>query len=125
MINPGKNNEAFSTGAVRSSTDADGNLKGRMDLLPWEAIRLVSIHCQEGALNPSYGEHNVDKGIPQHSLIDSALRHLAKYLSGWEDESHLTAAAWNVLWALQQTVTHPELIDVPWKEERDDKIADR
>lgn len=115
MIKQGKENETFSTGAVRSSRDADGNLKGRMDLLPWEAIMLVSKHCQEGAEN--YGEHNVDKGIPQHSLIDSAMRHLAKYMAGWEDESHLRAAAWNVLWALNQTITHPELIDVPWREE--------
>lgn len=117
MIKAGKENETFSTGAVRSSRDSDGNLKGRMDLLPWEAIRLVSIHCQEGAEH--YGEHNVDKGIPQHSLVDSAIRHLAKYLSGWTDEDHLRAACWNCLWALQQTVTHPDLIDVPWEENND------
>ena len=27
----------------------------------------VSKHCEEGALK--YGEHNVDKGIPLHSLL--------------------------------------------------------
>lgn len=117
MINPGKDNVKFATGAVRSVTDANGNLKGRMDLLPWEAIMLVSKHCQEGALNPAYGEHNVDKGLPQHSLLDSAMRHGAKYLAGWTDEDHLTAMCWNALFALQQTITHPELIDVPWRDE--------
>lgn len=119
MIKPGKDNQTFKTGAVRSFTDADGNLKGRMDLLPWEAIMLVSKHCQEGAMNPKYGEHNVDKGLPQSSFMDSAMRHGAKYLAGWEDEDHLVAMCWNALWALQQTVTHKELIDVPWRESND------
>ena len=87
--------------------------KGRMDLLPWEAIIEVSKHCENGA--KKYGEHNVDKGIPTHSLCDSAARHLAKYLSGWDDEPHLLAATWNLLWAVQMTVTHPEMVDTPFK----------
>lgn len=120
MIKFGKENKKFSTGAVRSERDADGNLKGRMDLLPWEAIMLVSKHCQEGAMNPSYGPHNVDKGMPQSSLMDSAMRHGAKYIAGWTDEDHLVAMCWNALFALQQTITHPELIDVPWRQEDDE-----
>ena len=83
--------------------------KGRMDLLPWYGIMEVSKHCEEGALK--YGEHNVDKGIPLHSLLDSASRHLAKYMVGMDDEDHLRAACWNLLWALNQRVTHPELDD--------------
>lgn len=66
-------------------------------------------HCEEGALK--YGEHNVDKGIPLHSLLDSASRHLAKYMVGMDDEDHLRAACWNLLWALNQRETHPELDD--------------
>ena len=69
----------------------------------------VSKHCEEGALK--YGEHNVDKGIPLHSLLDSASRHLAKYMVGMDDEDHLRAACWNLLWALNQRETHPELDD--------------
>lgn len=88
--------------------------KGRMDLLPWAAIMEVSKHCENGAAK--YGEHNVDRGIPTHSLCDSAARHLAKYLDGWTDEPHLLAAAWNLLWAIQMTVKKPELVDTPWKE---------
>nr|DAG27717.1 MAG TPA: cysteine-rich protein [Caudoviricetes sp.] len=83
--------------------------KGRMDLLPWYGIMEVSKHCEEGALK--YGEHNVDKGIPLHSLLDSAARHLAKYMVGMDDEDHLRAACWNLLWALNQRETHPELDD--------------
>lgn len=111
MIKAGKENEVFASGAVKSALDADGNIKGRMDLLPWEAIRLLSIHQQHGA--EVYPEHSIDLGVPQHLLIDSCIRHLAKYMSGWDDESHLVAACFNCMWALQQTITHPDLIDIP------------
>jgi ribosomal protein L44E len=95
----------FETGAKRDMHAG----KGRMDLLPWYGIMEVSKHCEEGALK--YGEHNVDKGIPLHSLLDSAARHLAKYMVGMDDEDHLRAACWNLLWALNQRETHPELDD--------------
>lgn len=101
----------FETGAVRDMHAG----KGRMDLLPWEAIIEVSKHCEEGALK--YGEHNVDKGIPIHSLVDSGFRHLAKYVMGETDEPHLRAAAWNLLWALYMEVKHPELQDLPARQE--------
>lgn len=101
----------FETGAVRDMHEG----KGRMDLLPMTAIIELSKHCEEGA--KKYGEHNVDKGIPQHSLCDSAMRHLAKYMRGDRDENHLRAAFWNLAWAVQQDVERPELNDLPgWKE---------
>lgn len=103
------NRREFGTGAVRDM----GEGKGRMDLLPWAAIMEVSKHCEAGA--KKYGEHNVDKGLPEHSFIDSAFRHLAKHTDGWVDEPHLLAAAWNILWAIQMELKHPELVDVPWK----------
>ena len=101
----------FETGAVRDMHEG----KGRMDLLPWSAIMEVSKHCENGA--KKYGEHNVDKGIPTSSLCDSAARHLAKYLDGWDDEPHLLAAAWNLLWAVEMTIKHPELVNTPWKDD--------
>ena len=97
----------FFTGAVRDMQAG----KGRMDLLPWSAIMEVARHCEEGALK--YGERNVEKGIPIHSLIDSALRHLAKYMMGRTDEPHLRAAAWNVLYALWMELERPEMQDIP------------
>jgi hypothetical protein len=99
---------AFGSGAVRDMSEG----KGRMDLLPWAAIMEVAKHCENGA--KKYGEHNVDKGIPTHSLCDSAARHLAKYLDGWDDEPHLLAAAWNLLWAIQMEIKHPEMVDTPF-----------
>ncbi|MBP3409704.1 MAG: hypothetical protein J6M10_01795 [Clostridia bacterium] len=101
---------AFGTGAVRDMHAG----KGRFDLLPWHAIHDVAKHCEEGALK--YGERNVDKGIPQHSFIDSAFWHLKNYWTGETDEHHLRAAAWNILWALEQETTHPDLIDLPGRE---------
>ena len=106
MIKDSGNRTEFSTGAQRDIRHG----KGRMDLLPWYGIMEVSKHCEEGA--EKYGEHNVDKGIPLHSLCDSAARHLAKFIAGEMDEDHLRAAAWNLLWALNQRTTHPELDDL-------------
>ncbi len=105
MIKDSGDRTEFETGAKRDMHAG----KGRMDLLPWYGIMEVSKHCEEGALK--YGEHNVDKGIPLHSLLDSAERHLAKYMVGMDDEDHLRAACWNLLWALNQRTTHPELDD--------------
>lgn len=101
----------FSTGAVR---DMHGG-KGRFDLVPWEAIWELAKHCEAGA--EKYGERNCEKGIPIHSLIDSAIRHLAKYLMGWNDEPHLRAALWNVAFAIYMEQKHPEMQDIPTRKE--------
>lgn len=92
--------------------------KGRMDLLPWAALMEISKHCENGA--NKYGEHNVERGIPIHSFCDSAFRHLAKYMEGWDDEPHLLAAAWNLLFAIQTEIEHPEMKDVPWEQHEED-----
>ena len=107
MIKDSGERTEFGTGAVRDMHSG----KGRMDLLPWEALIEVSKHCEEGALK--YGERNCEKGIPIHSLIDSAFRHLAKYRMGMKYEPHLRAAAWNILIALYMEIKHPELQDIP------------
>lgn len=99
----------FNTGAVRDNADG----KGRMDLLPWNAIIELSKHCERGAKH--YGENNVRKGIPFHSLSDSGARHLAKWIAGITDEpTHLVAACWNLMWLLEETLTRQELNDMPW-----------
>lgn len=116
MIKDSGERTEFSTGAVRDMKRG----VGRMDLLPWYGIMEVSKHCEEGA--EKYGEHNVDKGIPLHSLCDSAARHLAKFIAGEIDEDHLRAAAWNLLWALNQRKTHPELDDLYSHKETVEKV---
>ena len=101
----------FETGAVRDIHQG----KGRYDLLPWEAIHELAKHCEEGALK--YGERNCEKGIPIHSLIDSAFRHLSCYMQGMKDESHLRAAMWNIAFAIYMEEKHPEMQDIPTRKE--------
>lgn len=116
MIKDSGKRTEFETGAKRDIQHG----KGRMDLLPWYGIIEVSKHCEEGA--DKYGEHNVDRGIPLHSLCDSAARHLAKFIAGEMDEDHLRAAAWNLLWALNQRTTHPELDDLYSHKEKVERV---
>jgi len=97
----------FSTGAKRDNQDG----KGRMDLLPWQAIIELSKHCENGAKH--YGERNIDKGIPISNLMSSAFRHMAQYMEGAKNEDHLRAALWNIAWAMQFEVTKPEMQDIP------------
>ena len=97
----------YANGFVRDMHEG----KGRFDLLPWYAIWEFAKHSEAGAIK--YGERNIDLGCPQSSLIDSAIRHLAKYLMGWDDEDHLRAALWNIGWAVQQDVIMPEMQDIP------------
>jgi hypothetical protein len=106
------NRTEFDTGAVRDIHTG----KGRYDLLPWEAIHELAKHCEEGALK--YGERNCEKGIPIHSLIDSAIRHLSCYLRGMKDEPHLRAAMWNIAFAIWMEKNKPEMQDIPARLER-------
>ena len=101
---------SFPTGAVRDMHEG----KGRYDLLPWDAIHELAIHCEEGA--KKYQERNCEKGIPVHSLIDSAIRHLSCYLRGMKDEPHLRAALWNIAFAIWMERNRPEMQDIPGRE---------
>ena len=96
----------YDTGAVR---DTGG--KGRMDLLPMCALLRVSKHMEDALTH--YPERNWEKGLPMHSMIDSAMRHLAKYMDGQTDEDHLCAAATNLLMAMWTEDKHPEMQDIP------------
>ncbi len=107
MIKDSGERQVFETGATRGEKTG----QGRFDLLPWNAIWEVAKHCEAGAL--LHGERNVDKGILIHSFMDSAFRHLAKYMEGQTDEPHLTSAAWNILWAIQTEEKLPDMQDIP------------
>lgn len=39
-----------------------------------------------------------------------------KDLDGQEDEDHLLAAAWNILWAIEMRCKKPECVDTPWRD---------
>lgn len=55
----------------------------------------LSIHFEEGA--EKYGIDNWQKGIPEWSYIDSAIRHLLKWARGDADERHDRAFVWNII----------------------------
>ena len=74
-----------------------------------DAFLEVSKHYEEGA--KKYGEYNWQKGIPCHSYIDSAIRHLMKWCRGDMDEPHDRAFLWNILSLHWTTINHPELVD--------------
>lgn len=86
----------FSTGAVRDMSAG----KGRFDLLCPYAENELAKHMEKGCAK--YGDRNWEKGIPQHSFIDSAKRHLNKVQRGLHDEDHLVAAYWNLHCAISQ-----------------------
>lgn len=109
--------EKFETGAVR---DTGG--KGRMDLLPWRALLRISKHMEDA--NTHYPERNWEKGLPMHSMLDSALRHLAKYMDGQTDEDHLAAAATNILMALWTEEKKPEMQDIPSRGRRNEPVQE-
>lgn len=102
--------ENFQSGAVRDMHDG----KGDMLSLPWEAVLRLSKHYENGA--KKYGRWNYQKGVPISSFIDSAMRHLAKYAAGWDDEDHLAAAAFNILGAMEMEENHQEQCDLPTRE---------
>ena len=101
----------FDSGAVRDMQEG----KGRCDLLPACAILRIARHFEAGA--KKYDDRNWEKGIPVGSFIDSAIRHLMKYLDGQADEDHLCAAGWNILCAMWTEEKRPDLINIPTRPE--------
>jgi hypothetical protein len=102
----------FSSGAVRDMSAG----KGLMIAMPWRALLRLSKHYENGARK--YGIGNYMLGIPTSSFIDSAMRHLAKYMAGMDDEDHLSAAAFNVLGAMLMEEEHPDMCDLPMRRDK-------
>lgn len=100
----------FQTGAQRDMSFG----KGDMVSLPNAAILRLSKHYEVGATK--YGRWNYTKGIPTSSFLDSSLRHIFKYLDGWDDEDHLAAAAFNILGAMEMEEHHTDMCDLPTRE---------
>jgi hypothetical protein len=88
----------FSTGAQRDTS----NGKGAFHWMPWTALFLVSRIYENG--NKQRGIRNWEKGMPISDYLNSAQRHLVKYLAGERSEPHLSQAIWNMLNALQTAV---------------------
>lgn len=102
---------AFETGAQRESNDV---MKGRMDMIPGNAIIRVSKRFQEACIPyGKYPEFNWQKGMPISRYMDSAIRHLYRYLDGEINEDHLAAACTNILMAMWTEEKLPQMQDIP------------
>lgn len=100
----------FPSGAVRDMAVG----KGRFDLIEPELLFRLARHYEAGSIK--YGDRNWEKGIPVHSLIDSADRHLTKYRAGWQDEDHLAAVVWNLACIMRfEKDNRKDLLDLPWQ----------
>ena len=97
----------FASGAVRDKKTG----KGRCDLLPACVLLRLARHYERGA--ERFGPYNWKQGIPCHSFVDSALRHMLKYMDGQTDEDHLIAAIWNLCGLAWTEEKLPELMDIP------------
>lgn len=86
--------------------------KGRYDLItPFGMARLARWY-ELGA--EKYSARNWEKGMPFSRYIDSAKRHIDKYIMGMTDEDHLSAAVWNLLAIIHhEEVGQQELDDMP------------
>lgn len=80
------------------------------------AMLEVAKHYEDGA--KKYAERNWEQGIPLHCYIDSAIRHYLKFMRGDTDEPHDRAFLWNMLGAIWTHQNKPEMIDLPFKEEK-------
>lgn len=107
MIKDSGERTEFTSGAVRDMHEG----KGRFDLLPMCVLMRLAKHYENGC--KKYGDRNWEKGIPCHSFADSAMRHLVKYMDGWNDEDHLIAAIWNLCGLAWTEEKHPDLMDIP------------
>jgi len=94
--------------AMREPSDG----KGRYDLITPFGLRRVAKWYELGA--KKYADRNWEKGIPFSRCIDSAKRHIDKYIMGMTDEDHLSAAVWNLLAIIHfQELGMDELDDMP------------
>ena len=90
MIKDSGTRQEFETGSVRDVSAG----KGRFDLVPYLPQELLAKHYEEGI--EKYGERNWEKGQPLKNFLNSADRHLLKFLNGRIDENHLSACVWNI-----------------------------
>lgn len=106
----------YETGAIRQTGG-----KGRCDLLPHSALLRVARHMENSL--EEHEERNWEKGLPMHCFLDSAMRHIFKYMDGRTDEDHLAAAATNLLMALWTEDHHPGMQDIPTRPGCQSKMA--
>jgi len=99
--------ETFDTGSMRDQAEN----KGRFDLIPFGPLARLALHYERGA--KKYDDRNWEKGQPVSRFYDAAMRHLGKYLDGYDDEDHLSAVLWNIMGIMFMEENLPEMQDLP------------
>ena len=97
------NKKHYDTGAVRSSDCEDT----RYDLISPIGLEALARTYAEGA--KKFGAFNWENGMPVNDLLNHAIAHIYKFLSGNRDEDHLGHATWNLLGAVHSLAAWPEL----------------
>ena len=69
--------------------------KGAYELVSPFALERIAVWYELGARK--YADRNWEKGIPFGRLIQSAIRHLIRWMKGDRSEDHLAAVCWNVM----------------------------
>lgn len=86
--------------------------KGRYDLISPFGIDRIAKWYELGA--KKYADRNWEKGMPFSRYVNSAKRHLNKFVMGLEDEDHLAAACWNIMAIMHhQELGQTNLDDMP------------
>lgn len=82
----------------------------------------LSVHYK--AALDKYPPRNWEKGLLSHSYLDSAVRHLLKWMRRDDDEEHNRAFAWNILGLIWNHNHRPDLIDLPFNQLTGQKLSD-
>lgn len=106
MVDGGTRHE-FTTGAIREVEEKIG----RYDLISPIGLRRLARWYQLGAIK--YADRNWEQGLPTSNCMNSAIRHLIKYMMGMDDEDHLAAIAWNIFAIMHFEELKPEMQDIP------------
>ena len=108
-MNDGGARMTYDTGAMREPSTN----KGAYELISPFALERIAIWYELGARK--YADRNWEKGIPFNRLIQSAIRHMIRWMKGDREEDHLAAVCWNVMAMMhfQETGQADELNNYP------------
>lgn len=73
------------------------------------ALQRLADWCEKGGIK--YGDRNWEKGMPYEHPLDSAMRHVNKWLMRMTDEDHLAAAVWNLFALMHYEACHMDRFD--------------
>lgn len=118
ILDSGKRQEFYS-GAIREPATN----KGRFDLISPFAEARIAEWYELGA--KKYADRNWEKGLPFSRYVDSAKRHINRFLQGEDAEDNLAAACWNLMAIMHhQECKQNELDDLPkyrkWRQNKDE-----